>query len=92
MISLLSLIFILHSIYAQEKFNVFKSYADSKKKPPQYSREKKHLRHSIEEYLDSKQLHMYKIRYSHDEPENMFDSNWSGFKEYNAKTSNNKYT
>ena len=77
--SLFSLIFITHSIYAQEKFNVFKSYADSKRKPSQYSREKKHLRHSIEEYLDSKQLHMYKIRYSHDTPENMFDTNWSGF-------------
>jgi hypothetical protein len=92
MTSLFYLIFILHSIYAQEKFNVFKSYADSERKPPQYSREKKYLRHSIKEYLDSKQLHMYKNRYARDTPENMFDSNWSGFKKYNAKTSSNKYT
>jgi hypothetical protein len=57
---------ILQTILAEEKWNVFKSYGDSNRKPPNYSREKKHLRHSVEEYLDSKQLHMYKIRYGRD--------------------------
>jgi hypothetical protein len=82
-----SLFLILQTIIAQEKFNIFKSYADSKRKPPQYSREKKHLRHSVEEYLDAKQLQMYKIRYSPDKSDVMFDSNWSGFKKNNLRSS-----
>ena len=80
MIYFFSLFIILQTIFAQEKFNIFKSYANSNIKPPQYSREKKHLRHSIEEYLDTNQLKMYKNRYSRDTPDLMFDKNWSGFK------------
>jgi len=87
MIAIFSLFIVLQSIFAQEKFNVFKSYADANIKPPQYSREKKHLRHSIEEYLDTRQRKMYKIRYSRDSPDVMFDKNWSGF---NKKTLLNK--
>jgi hypothetical protein len=79
MIKLFTLFFILQTILAQEKFNIFKSYADSKVKPPQYSRVKKHLRHSIDEYLNPVQKKMYKIRHSNDTPNVMFDSKWSGF-------------
>jgi hypothetical protein len=79
MLCIFSLFIILQTVFAQQKFNVFKSYADSNLKPPQYSREKKHLRHSIEEYLDPMQKKMYKIRYSRDSPDVMFDKNWSGF-------------
>lgn len=79
MFSIFSLLFLLQSILAEEKFNVFKSYADSKVKPPQYSREKKYLRHSIDEYLDPIQKKMYKMRNSPDIPDVMFDSKWSGF-------------
>ena len=79
MLSIFSLFIILQTIFAQQKFNVFKSYADSNLKPPQYSREKKHLRHSIEEYLDPIQKKMYKIRNNPDKPDDMFDKNWSGF-------------
>lgn len=80
MLYIFSLFIILQTIFAQQKFNVFKSYADSNVKPPQYSREKKYLRHSVEEYLDTRQKKMYKIRYSRDSPDVMFDKNWSGFK------------
>lgn len=74
-----SLLFVLHTIFAEEKFNIFKSYANSKVKPPQYSRERKHLRHSIQEYLDPIQKKMYKIRHSKDNDRVVYDSKWSGF-------------
>lgn len=85
MITLFSLLIILQTIIAEEKFNIFKSYADSNIKPPQYSRVKTHLRHSIDEYLDPTQKKMYKLRYSKDTPNVMFDSKWSGFDLKNNK-------
>jgi hypothetical protein len=74
---ILYLLFNLLLVNSQQKFNVFKSYADSKNKPPQYS--KKNLRHSIKEYLDTRQQKMLEIRNSPDQPNMMFDSKWSGF-------------
>ena len=88
MISIFSLLFILQTILAQENFNIFKSYADSKIKPPQYSREKKRLRHSIQEYLDPVQKKMYKLRHSPDTSDTMFDSKWTGFNLKENKVSN----
>lgn len=79
MFSIFSLLFILQTILAQENFNMFKSYTNSKVKPAQYSREKKHIRHSIQEYLDPIQKKMYKLRYSKDKPNAMFNKKWSGF-------------
>ena len=79
MISIFSLLFILQTILCQEKFNIFKSYTNSKVKPHQYSREKKHIRHSTQEYLDPIQKKMYKLKYGKDNPNAMFDKNWSGF-------------
>ena len=68
-----------------QKFNIFKSYEKEKIKPPQYG--KKNLRHhDIKEYLDPKQLIMYKKRYSSNnnlESSDLFDSNWSGFEKRN---------
>lgn len=79
MVSIFSLLFILQTILTQEKFNMFKSYANSKVKPPQYTREKKYLRHSIQEYLDPIQKKMYKLRHSKDKPNTMYNKKWSGF-------------
>jgi hypothetical protein len=79
MIKFFSLILLIQFIFAEEKFNYFKSYSNSENKPPNYSREKKHLRHSIDEYLDPKQKRIHKIRNSIDTPDVMFDSKWSGF-------------
>jgi hypothetical protein len=72
-------IFIFKYALSQEKFNIFKSYADSKNQPPQYSKQKKYLRHSIQEYLDPVQKKMYKLRNNPDTSNAMFDSKWSGF-------------
>jgi len=76
------LYFILFSIWidcinSQRKFNVFKSYENADVKPPQYS--EKRLRHSIKEYLDPVQKKMLHLRHSVDQPNRMFDANWSGF-------------
>jgi hypothetical protein len=73
-----------------QKFNTFRSYEKEKIKPPQYG--KKNLRHyDVKEYLDQKQLLMYKKRYSSNndlESSDLFDSNWSGFeKKKNIKFS-----
>lgn len=68
-------------IYAQDKFNIFKSYSDKTIKPDNYS--KKYLRHDIHEYLDENQLKMLRKRTSKDEPNDMFDKNWSGFNNKN---------
>jgi len=88
MISIFSLLFILQIVLAQEKFNIFKSYANSKTKPHQYSREKRNVRHSIQEYLDPTQKKMYKLRYGKDKPNAMFDKRWSGFNLKENKRSN----
>jgi len=79
MIFILYLFFIiLHQLESQHnKFNYFKSYSDSLIKPPNYSREKKHLRHSIEEYLDTNQKRIHKIRNSPDTPDVMFRSGFN---------------
>lgn len=62
---------------AQQQFNRFKSYKDSKLKPKMYSKEKKE--HGIEEYLTELQLKMLKARKGKDSTDNMFDNKWSGF-------------
>lgn len=64
---------------SQKKFNVFKSYKDASSKPENYSKEKKYLRHSINEYLNIDQQKMYDKRYSKDNPKDLFDANWSGY-------------
>lgn len=65
MFSIFSLFVILQTIFAQEKFNIFKSYVDSKVKPSQYSREKKHLKITIKEqlHIKSKWLEPYMFNY-----------------------------
>ena len=65
--------------FSQQKFNVFKSYANADVKPPQYAKQKKHLRHSINEYLDPIQMKMKQVRESPDRPDAMFHAKWSGF-------------
>jgi tryptophanyl-tRNA synthetase len=65
--------------FAEQKFNIFKSYANADVKPPQYTKQKKHLRHSINEYLDPMQKKMKQLRESPDTPGAMYDSKWSGF-------------
>lgn len=82
------LLLITFNVFAQDKFNIFKSYANAEKQPLQYSKNKKHLRHSIDEYLEPIQKKMLKIRKSQDKPSDMFDSNWSGFNlKENSKSS-----
>jgi hypothetical protein len=64
----------------QEKFNVFKSYANSPRKPPQYS--KQTIKHDIREYLSQNQQYMLKNRNVENGPD-MFDSSWSGLHNHN---------
>lgn len=73
-------------------FNVFKSYGDTpmKDQPPQYSR-KGQRRHPEDEYLSKNQLRMKANRYEGSvSPEDSFDANWSGFKEYKTLKQNRK--
>lgn len=62
----------------QNKWDVFKSYANSPNKPPQYA--KRNVRHAIREYLTSNQLMMAAKRTGPDNSADMFDANWSGLK------------
>lgn len=71
---------------AAAEFNVFKSYANSKVKPPQYAKNEKRKRHSIDEYLSGKQEMMMKLRKQDNPAGFMFSENWSGFNpEENAR-------
>lgn len=56
---------------------MFKSYADAKVKPPQYS--KNYADREIDEYLTKRQKSMKKYRKGRDVPGAMFDERWSGF-------------
>ena len=62
------------------QFNVFKAYHNTKNRPGQYSK-KKFSHHAISEYLDPSQKRMMAKRVSPDQSGDMFNSNWSGFKQ-----------
>jgi len=64
-----------------QKWNVFKSYANSPRKPPQYA--KKSVKHDIREYLTQNQLYMLKIRNGPETGPDMFGADWSGFNKNN---------
>ena len=61
-------------------WNVFKSFANSPRKPPQYA--KHTIKHDIREYLSQNQLYMMNNRNSEKGPD-MFDSTWSGLHNHN---------
>jgi hypothetical protein len=65
----------------QEKFNVFKSYADSPRKPPQYA--KRNVKHGIREYLTPNQQYMMSVRNGPESGPDMFSGDWSGFSKSN---------
>lgn len=61
----------------QNKWETFKSYQNSPKKPRQYApRQTKHI---ISEYLSPNQKFMMQERNGPDDPNHSFTDNWSGF-------------
>jgi hypothetical protein len=72
----------------QQKFDIYKSYANAKVKPPQYGKNiNRPSRFAISEYLTPVQKKMMVKRTSPDQPQDQFDGNWSG---YNLKINANK--
>lgn len=64
-----------------QQFSAFKSYKDAAVKPANYGHvERRNF--PIEEYLSGNQMKMLKARRGRSRPEEMFDNNWSGFKQY----------
>lgn len=83
--NILCLAVLLLSFFASpsnaQKFNAFKSYKDAAVKPANYGRVQRR-NFPIEEYLSGNQMKMMMARRGKDRPEDTFDNNWSGFKQY----------
>ncbi len=78
-ILIICVIILTRTSEAQNKFNHFKSYKDSKVKPPHYGMKVKNS-HPIHEYLNEDQKRMMKHRKSDvHHPDAVYKETWSGF-------------
>jgi len=73
----------------QTTFNSFKSYANAKVRPPQYSANRKKSPHSIDEYLTTTQLMMKAKRNAKPDASNGFTGNFDGYKAYKQEKAGN---